>query len=111
MATLRSTFEIDNWDEKEFLEADGGSKVTRALVRRSFTGDLEGEGSLEWLMSYDDAGAATFVGLERVIAKLNGKGGSFVLRHVGTFDGETAEAELVVVPGTGTGELAGLGGE
>jgi hypothetical protein len=109
--TLRSTFQIENWDEDEILAADGASKVTRAVVKRSFTGGLEGEGSLEWLMGYDESGAATFVGLERVVAELDGKEGSFVLKHTGTFDGESADAELLVVPGTGTGDLAGLCGE
>ncbi len=111
MTTLRSTFQIDNWDENEILEADGGPKVTRALVSRSFAGDLKGEGHVEWLMGYDDSGAATFVGLERVVAELDGKKGSFVLQHVGTFDGKTADAELLVVPGTGADDLAGIRGE
>ncbi len=111
MPTLKSTFAIDNWDENEILEADGGPKVTRALVTRSFTGDLEGEGSIEWVMGYDESGSATFVGLERFVGKVDGKNGSFVLRHVGSFDGQTAQAELLVVPDTGAGDLAGIRGE
>jgi Protein of unknown function (DUF3224) len=111
MPTLKATFQIDNWDENEILEADGGSKVTRALVTRSFDGDVDGEGSVEWLMAYDDSGKATFLGLERVEATIDGKTGSFVLQHVGKFDGQTADAELLVVPGTGTGDLSGLSGE
>jgi hypothetical protein len=110
MRKLSSTLDIDSWDENETLAADGGSKVTRALVKRSFTGDLQGEGSLEWLMGYDESGKATFVGLERFLGKLDGKSGSFVLQHVGTFDGQTANADLLVVPGSGSGDLAGLSG-
>ena len=106
----QATFEIANWAEGEILNADGGPKITRATVSMSFAGGLEGEGSVEWLMGYDDNGAACFVGLERVAGAIEGKKGSFVLQHVGTFDGQTAKAELLVVPGSGTGDLRELSG-
>jgi hypothetical protein len=85
--------------------------VTRAQVARSFEGGLEGDGAVEWLMAYSEEGTATFVGLERIVGKVEGKAGAFVLQHVGTFDGQVAKAGLLVVPGTGTGDLAGLRGE
>jgi hypothetical protein len=112
MATrATATFQIENWDENEILEADGGSKVTHAKVSRSFAGDLEGEGTVEWLMGYEEGGSASFVGLERINGKLGDKAGTFVLQHIGTFDGETAKAQLLIVPGSGTGDLRGLEGE
>lgn len=109
-STLTGTFNIKNWDEDPALETEAGSKVTRADVVRSFEGDLEGEGAVEWLMAYDDQGSATFVGLERVVGSVAGKKGTFVLQHVGTFDGQTAQADLLIIPGSGTGELDGLRG-
>jgi hypothetical protein len=108
---VEGEFTIENWDESELLEHEGGSKVTRAEVARSFEGGLEGDGTVEWLMAYGEDGAATFVGLERVVGKVEGKTGAFVLQHVGTFDGRVAKARLLVVAGTGTGDLAGLRGE
>jgi hypothetical protein len=109
-SSLKGTFKIDNWDEKPALEAENGSKVTRADVVRSFEGDVEGEGTVEWLMAYGDDGSAVFVGLERVVGKLAGRSGTFVLQHLGRFDGQTAQADLLVVPGSGTGDLAGVRG-
>jgi hypothetical protein len=112
MATRATgTFTIDNWDENGILETDGGSKVTKAKVARSFEGDLEGNGTVEWLMGYDEEGTAIFVGLERVVGSIRDKAGTFVLQHVGTFDGQVSKAQLSVVPGSGTGELSGLRGE
>ncbi len=112
MATRASaTFKIDNWDENEVLEADGGSKITKAEVSRTFEGDLEGNGAVEWLMGYDEDGTATFVGLERIVGKIGDKTGTFALQHVGTFDGQVSKAQLAVVPGSGTGQLSGLRGE
>ena len=107
----KGTFTIENWDENPVLKAEGSSKITKANVSRSFEGDLGGEGTVEWLMGYDEQGSATFVGLERVVGTIDGKEGTFALQHVGTFDGKIAKADLTVVPGSGTGELSGLTGE
>jgi hypothetical protein len=106
-----ATFKIDNWDENEILQTEGGSKITNAKVSRSFDGDLEGQGSVEWLMGYGEDGTATFVGLERVVGRICNKTGTFVLQHLGTFDGQLSKAQLTIVPGSGTGDLAGLRGE
>ena len=113
MAThAKAKFEVEKWDEQPRLEAGGGSKVTQASVTMAFEGDLEGKGNVEWLMGYDDSGTtASFVGLERVVGSVGGRSGSFVLQHTGTFDGAMARAKLSVVPGSGTGDLAGLEGE
>jgi hypothetical protein len=107
-----TTFKIDNWEENDILEANGGPKTTRATVTMSFEGELEGEGNVEWLMGYDvDGGTAQFVGLERVVGTIAGKKGSFVLQHVGTFDGQTANGDVLVVPGSGTDDLSNLEGK
>src|SRR5213595_393994 len=102
MATdVAGTFKIDKRDENAILEAGGGSKGTRANVSRSFEGGLEGEGTVEWLMSFDAEGSAVFVGLERIVGGFGDETGTFVLKHVGTFDGQTARAELTIVLGSG----------
>jgi len=61
-------------------------------------------------MAYGDDGSAAFVGLERVVGKIGDRSGTFVLQHTGTFDGKIAKADLSVVPGSGTGDLAGMTG-
>ncbi|MDH3216427.1 MAG: DUF3224 domain-containing protein [Candidatus Krumholzibacteria bacterium] len=106
-----ATFEVKHWDEKPFNEIDGGPKLTRVSVSKSFQGDIDGEGTLEYLMMHRNDGTADFVGLERVTGRLGDLSGSFVLLHRGTFASGTAKATCVVVAGSGTGELAGLRGE
>jgi Protein of unknown function (DUF3224) len=49
-------------------------------------------------------------GTHRIVGRIGGRTGSFVLQHVGTFDGQTAKAELLVVSGSGTGDLRELKG-
>ncbi len=80
-------------------------------VTKAFTGDIEAEGSVEYLMMYRGDGSATFVGLERVVGRIDGKSGTFVLQRSGVFEGGLAKESYSVVPGSATGELRGLQGE
>jgi hypothetical protein len=104
-------FAIKSWDEKPYSEGEGLPKLTRAAVTKTFTGDIAGEGHVEYLMMYRSDGSATFVGFERVVGQIAGKAGSFVLQRTGVFENGTAKESYVVVPGSGTGELQGLRGE
>lgn len=112
MGTIaKATFEVKGWDEKPYSEVEGGAKFTRASVTKTFHGDIEGEGTLEYLMFYPGDGTATFIGLERVVGRMGARSGSFVLQHSGTDDGGTASITLSIVPGSGTGDLRGITGQ
>jgi hypothetical protein len=104
-------FAITKWDEKPIAEDQELPKLTRASVTKTFTGDIEGNGQVEYLMTYRSDGTATFVGLERVVGRLAGRTGSFVLQRTGVFEGGLAKETYSVVPGSATGELQGLVGE
>lgn len=107
----KATFGITSWDEKPYSEIKGSPKLTRASVAKSYQGDIEGEGKLEYLMMYRSAGSASFTGLERLTGSIGGRSGSFVLQHTGTFEDGVAKVTLSVIPGSGTGELRGMKGE
>jgi hypothetical protein len=107
----RATFALKGWDEKPYNEMNGIPKLTRVSVTKSYQGDITGEGKLEYLMMYRDDGSASFVGLERVVGSVAGRSGSFVLQHSGTFKGGVATVTLLVVPGSGAGDLRGLRGD
>jgi hypothetical protein len=104
-------FAIKTWDEKPYGEGQDLPKLTRASVTKTFTGDIEGEGQVEYLMMYRSDGSATFVGLERVVGRVGGKTGTFVLQRTGVFQGGQAKESYSVVPGSATGELSGLRGD
>src|SRR5947199_9477907 len=106
-----SRFTIKSWDEKPYSENQGLPKLTRAAVTKTFTGDIAGQGHVEYLMMYRSDGSATFVGLERVVGRLGGKAGSFVLQRTGVFENGVAKESYSVISGSGTGELTGLRGE
>ena len=104
-------FAIKSWDEKPYSEGPDLPKLTRASVTKTFTGDIDGEGLVEYLMMYRSDGSATFVGLERFVGRIDGKTGSFVLQRSGAFEGGLAKESYSVIPGSATGELRGLQGE
>src|SRR3989454_3939326 len=61
----KATFGIKSWNEKTYDEIEGAPKLTRVSATKSYQGDIEGEGKLEYLMMYRTAGSASFMGLER----------------------------------------------
>ena len=109
--SANARFTIKSWDEKPYSEAPDLPRMTRASVVKTFTGDIEGEGQVEYLMMYRSDGTATFVGLERISGRLGGKTGSFVLQRTGAFEGGQAKESYSVIPGSATGDLSGLAGE
>lgn len=109
--TADARFAIKTWDEKPYSEGQDMPKLTRASVTKTYTGDIAGEGHVEYLMMYRTDGSATFLGLERVVGRLAGRNGSFVLQRTGVFEGGQAKESYAVIPGSGTGELRGLRGE
>ena len=107
----QSQFAITSWDEKPYSEGGDLPRLTRASVTKAYTGDITGEGQVEYLMMYRPDGTATFVGLERVTGTLAGRTGSFVLQRTGVFEQGVAKESYAVVPGSGTGDLRGLAGK
>ncbi|MCU1428531.1 MAG: hypothetical protein JWL83_2531 [Actinomycetia bacterium] len=105
------TFQLTGWDEKPYVEGDGVAKLTQAHVTQTFTGDIRGDGAVEWLMAYRSDGTANFVGMQRVDGQIGDREGTFVLQIAGTFDGKEAKGSWFVVPGSGSGHLQGLEGE
>jgi len=109
--SAHARFAIESWDERPFSEEPDQPKLTRASVARTFTGEIEGQGQVEYVMMYRPDGSASFVGLERFAGRLAGKAGTFVLQRSGVFEGGQAKETYSVVPGSGTGELRGLRGD
>lgn len=110
--TIHATgsFEVKSWDEKPYSEIEGQPKLMRADVVYAYHGDLEGEGTIAYLMCYSKNNIAYFIGYEQVTGRLGDRSGNFVLQHNGTYEGETAKDTLTIVPGSATGDLSGLQG-
>jgi hypothetical protein len=118
MMTTRaiSSFDVTGWDHSPYDDGIPGPSLSRAKVRKAFRGDLVGESTAELLMCQADAAdlnaGAGYIGSERVVGKLAGREGSFVIQHWGVSGGGLEPRTAGhIVPGSGTGELVGLTGE
>ncbi len=112
--TLQTKLKIESWDEQPYRELAAGAKFTRAEVGLGGDGS-SGESTIrtaayEGLMYYAADGTSTYVTMMQVTGTIEGKSGSFVLTGSGTYDGSTAAGASTIVPGSGTGELAGITG-
>lgn len=105
------SFAIDQWDEKPVRENPEGGHLALASVRQTYSGDLEGQGQVEFQMLHAADKSARFIGYERVDCTLAGKRGSFYLEHQGTFSIGVASSRFKVVNGSGRGELMNISGE
>jgi hypothetical protein len=110
MTRAKGTFQIKQWDEDTYQELDGGGKLTLASVRYALDGDIQGEGEVRWLMAYRADGSAHYTGIQHLTGSVGGREGGVVLRTTGDFDGAVAAGTWEIVPGSGTGGLAGITG-
>ena len=109
-----ASFDVTNWDATAYDEPSDGPHLSRVAVSKAFTGDLDGESVGHGLFCGMNAPAdgAGYVVSERFTGRLGGRSGTFVLQHVGVAaPGAPPRSHGNVVPGSGTGELAGLTGE
>src|SRR5439155_20764295 len=109
--SANARFAITKWNEAPYSEGPDQPRLTRASVTKTYTGDIEGEGQVEYLMMYRSDGSATFLGLERIVGRIGGKTGTFVLQRTGIFESGQAKESYCVIPGSATGDLQGLLGD
>jgi Protein of unknown function (DUF3224) len=85
----------------------------RFELAKEFHGDLEGTSTGQMMSAGSGAAGSSgaYVALEKVTGSLQGRKGEFVFCHRGIMTKGVPELTIIVVPGSGSGELTGLGGE
>jgi Protein of unknown function (DUF3224) len=85
--------------------------LMRMSIDKQFSGDLVATSTGQMLAGGNEGnGARVYVALETVAGVLDGKSGSFILAHRGTMAKTGQALSVIVVPDSGTGELAGIDG-
>jgi hypothetical protein len=107
---VNAVITVKKYEPAAYEEPTEGPALMRIHVEESFSGDIEGDGVVEFLQAARADGSASFVGIERVMGKVAGKEGTFLLQDAGTVEGNVVSGEWFVVPGSGTGQLTGLRG-
>ncbi len=83
----------------------------RMLLIKKFSGDLTATARGQMLTAMTSVkGSAGYVAIDHVTGELDGREGSFVLQHSGSMNRGAQSLSIMVVPDTGTGDLAGLTG-
>ena len=104
------SFEVKTQPQWQGEPVDGAT-LGRMSLDKQFSGDLDGTGKGEMLTGMTATqGSAGYVAMERVIATLHGRKGSFMLQHTGTMARGEQQLSITVVPDSGTGDLTGLTG-
>lgn len=107
----RGTFEIQMFPQGQ-EEKVAGVSLSRRSADKQYSGDLEGIGKGEMVAALTNIKtSAAYVAIERVTGTLQGREGTFLLQHTGTMTAATRDLNVIVVPDSGTGHLAGLSGK
>jgi hypothetical protein len=108
------TFEVANFTPAPVPPGDIKTAVPVgvATMTKTFAGEISGRSNTLFTAAYDQAtGVGTYVAMESFEGSIAGLEGALNFAHSATTLGDSREAEfLVVVPGSGTGDLAGLVG-
>lgn len=86
-------------------------QLVEIQITESFAGGIEGSSVVRALEIAGGDGEASLVTLQRVVGRLAGRSGSFVLQGQGTVEHGHIKVAWHVVPGSGTAQLRGLRGE
>jgi hypothetical protein len=106
----RGTFDVKLKPLKGYAAA-GDSTRGRMSIDKLFEGDLEGTSVGEMITASTSVkGSAVYVAIERVRGTLHGRSGTFALVHTGVMTRGVPSLTIVVVPDSGTGDLAGITG-
>ncbi len=103
--------EVKTYEPAPFDEQAGAPALNEIRVTETFSGDIQGDGTVRFIQAARPDGSATFVGIERVRGSIDGRHGSFLLQDSGTLVGGQVKGSWFVVPNSGTDELRGLQGE
>lgn len=108
----KGTFETANWNAQPAYDERDGVSLAHVTLSKTFAGDLSGTGAVSMIVSGSEhEDSRSYVAMERIIGTLNGREGSFVVQHNAVSDRGADSLRITVVPGSGTGDLAGLRGE
>jgi hypothetical protein len=102
-------FEISSWDEAQ-LPGVEGDWASGAKMKKTFSGEVSGSSQGLFISSGKDEGSRGYIATERVTLTFpDGRSGSLTVQH-GGLEASPESWFGHIVPGSGTGDFAGLSG-
>lgn len=110
--TATGTFSVTEMVPQPFeAHVTTGLPTGYALMRKEFQGGISGNAQTQFVAAFDPERGGTYVAMESFEGTLNGRTGAFNIAHSATTSGADRTNEmLLIVPGSGTGELTGITG-
>jgi len=103
--SAKGKFEVNLEPQK-----DEDAPAGRMIIKKTYSGDLIGFGVGQMISKRTDGGSAVYYAIEEFAGKLNGKSGAFTLIHKGFMSKESQSLDVVILAGSGEGELKNIKG-
>ena len=100
-ARAKAVITVRKYEPSAYDEPAEGPVLTRIHVEESFSGDITGDGVVEFLQAARADESASFVGIERVTGELGGRRGTFLLQDAGAVRDNIVRGDWFVIPGSG----------
>ncbi len=113
MSNTTARFDVTKFETAAYDTPNEGPDLARGQVDKEFSTGFVGTGTGEALFCGmgSPADGAGYVVSERLVGSLDGRDGSFVIQHGGVMGAGTPPSTYgTIIPGSGTGELAGISG-
>lgn len=107
---LKGTFQITDWQESVNKSFEEGAKLSKALVRQTYAGDITGNSEVHYQLNYETTGEASFNGFEFITGRLSDAPCTLTLKHQGSFENAVAKSQFVIVSSATHAELVGVTG-
>ncbi|NOU51690.1 DUF3224 domain-containing protein [Pseudoalteromonas sp. JBTF-M23] len=95
--TLTGTLQIQQWQEIPDTDFAQQTGLKTALVKQSYSGDIQGQSTLKYQLKYNDKGDAHFTGFEMLEGSINGTSYQLTLMHTGQFVAGVASSQFTVI--------------
>ena len=103
-------FEVAEWEPAQYQVEGTNSELSTVRARKIFEGGIVGTSVADLLMAGNDAGAG-YVASEVFAGRIAGREGTVVIQHWGLAEGSATASSGHIIPGSGTGQLAGMAGQ
>lgn len=108
-APIVARFEVTGWDEVTLPGVEGGW-AAGAVLPKAFTAGFTGSSVALFISSGTEEGNRAYVAVERITGAFDdGRSGAFTVHH-GGLEASPGTWFGHIVPGSGTGDLAGIAG-
>ena len=94
---LNGNFQIVDWQEKVEQEFGEEAKLSNALVKQTYTGDIVGSSQISYRLYYTNSANAFFNGFEIITCDHKDEPFSLTLQHDGKFKNGIASSQFTVI--------------